>query len=558
MAAVAALVVVVPLATGTFAWRRGIAPRFGMLLILVGAGSFLATLSNSDSSLLYSVGRVSGWLLEPLIVYTLLAYPNGRLEGTIEKAVVAAAAMITAGLYLPSALLVADYPTPSVWTTCTSDCPPNAFMATGQEPGLIDVLVPLREVLTVGVFIATASLLALRVRRATPLNRAVLSPVLNVAVVRFLLLGATLALRGSGAAPDVAQVGAIATILALPLISVGFLIGLLRRRVHTARALERINGGVGESAPPSELEALLGESLGDPSLRLYLARPDGGWQDARGRTVDRPADTPGRMIEEVAGREGSPVALLACDDGIRSQPTELEAAAGSVRSTLERQSLAKELRSSLRDVAASRARLTAAADVERRRIERDLHDGAQQRLIALRVRLGLAEEAFAEDPEEALRLMHELGPQVEAVIDDVRSLSQGIYPALLTDAGPGEALRAAALRSPLRVSIFAPGLERQSPEVESAVYFCCLEAIQNANKHATGATGIEVRIANGGKRLEFEVRDDGGGFRAGGNGMSGGLTNMRDRVAAVGGRLRIHSAPGSGTAVAGSIPVPGA
>jgi signal transduction histidine kinase len=202
----------------------------------------------------------------------------------------------------------------------------------------------------------------------------------------------------------------------------------------------------------------------------------------------------------------------------------------------------------------SRARLAAAADAERRRIERDLHDGAQQRLIALRVRLQLAEETIGHDPVAGMALLHELGPEVDAVIDEVRSLSRGIYPPLLTDAGPVEALKATALHSPLEVTVTDHVADRHRSEIESAVYFCCLEAIQNAIKHARGATEIQVSVEDG-EWLSFEVHDDGAGFGGGGGSAGAGLTNMRDRLAAVAGELVVSSAPGAGTTVSGMIPL---
>jgi signal transduction histidine kinase len=221
----------------------------------------------------------------------------------------------------------------------------------------------------------------------------------------------------------------------------------------------------------------------------------------------------------------------------------------------ENHRLETQLRSSTRQVDASRARIMAAADGERRRIERDLHDGAQQRLVALRITLELADEAVRTDPARGAALLEGVGAEVDSVLDEVRSLARGIYPSLLEDRGLGEALRAAALRAPLPASVAADGVRRCSPEIENAVYFVCLEAMQNAGKHASDASRLAVSISAG-DDLRFEVTDDGPGFARDEISPGVGMANMRDRVAAVGGELTVDSAPGEGTCVSGRVPLP--
>ena len=166
-------------------------------------------------------------------------------------------------------------------------------------------------------------------------------------------------------------------------------------------------------------------------------------------------------------------------------PTFLDVARASVLKALELERLSAELRSSLRELSESRARIMSGADRERQRIERDLHDGAQQSLVALRIRLELAGELLRESPAGAEQLLGKLGTEVDDALEQVRSLARGVYPSLLSDRGLGEALRSAALRSPVRITVDADGIGRHSPMIETAVYFCCLEAIQNAMKHAT-------------------------------------------------------------------------
>jgi signal transduction histidine kinase len=223
------------------------------------------------------------------------------------------------------------------------------------------------------------------------------------------------------------------------------------------------------------------------------------------------------------------------------------------RRSLDRDRLEGELRSSLRELHESRARILSAVDDERRRIERDLHDQAQQRLVALRVGLEVAAAVAQEDPAATARQLERLGADVEAMLDEVRSLARGVYPPLLADHGLPDALRMAARSSSISAAMEAHGVGRYSQQVEAAVYFSCVEALQNAAKHAdAGSAAIALSHKDG--ELLFEVRDDGRGFTAGET-RGAGLDNMRDRIVSVRGRLTINSAPGKGTCVAGSVPV---
>jgi signal transduction histidine kinase len=194
------------------------------------------------------------------------------------------------------------------------------------------------------------------------------------------------------------------------------------------------------------------------------------------------------------------------------------------------------------------------ADASRRAIERDLHDGAQQRLVGLRLQLALhGERLAATAPVEAAALQR-LGAEVEEAIDNIRELALGIYPSLLAERGLPDALRSAARRSPLWTSVRADGVGRYRREVESTVYFACLEAMQNAAKHADGATGVSVVLSND-DGLAFEVCDDGRGFDQAAVPAGSGLLNVRDRVTALGGSVKVSSTPQVGTVVAGVLPV---
>lgn len=216
----------------------------------------------------------------------------------------------------------------------------------------------------------------------------------------------------------------------------------------------------------------------------------------------------------------------------------------------------EELQQRNAELQASRLRIVTAADESRRAIERNLHDGAQQHLVALAVKLGLARQLLETDPDTAAGQLEELRADVQATITAVRELAHGIYPPLLRQQGLGEALRTAATRSPLPCAVEVDLAVRYSVEVETAVYFCCLEAIQNAGKHAGAEALITVQVDSDGPRLRFAVTDDGAGFTTGpGSAQNGhGFLNMRDRLGAIGGSLDVESSPGSGVTVAGSVP----
>jgi signal transduction histidine kinase len=211
-----------------------------------------------------------------------------------------------------------------------------------------------------------------------------------------------------------------------------------------------------------------------------------------------------------------------------------------------------------RRTSGSRARIAASSERERRRIERDLHDGAQQRLVALRIELELAEELVLRDPELGARRLRRLERELDEALEELRALAHGVYPPLLADHGLPRALRAATERCAVPVQLEVRGVGRYAPAVEGAVYFCVLEALQNVLKHARGvrrvAVALDGRLPG---ELRLSVRDDGAGFAAGGaDGADGGagVTNMRDRLAALGGDVEVASAPGVGTSVRGWVP----
>jgi signal transduction histidine kinase len=213
-----------------------------------------------------------------------------------------------------------------------------------------------------------------------------------------------------------------------------------------------------------------------------------------------------------------------------------------------------EVRRQASELQASRGRIVAATDQARRRIERDLHDGAQQHIVALAVRLKLAEQLLDRDPDKARAALQEIGVAIDDTLQELRDLAHGIYPPLLADKGLPAALDSAARRAVLPVAVHTEELARYAPEAEATVYFCVLEALQNAGKYAGEGSAVSVDVRETAGSLVFEVSDDGAGFDVRGREPGAGFTNMLDRLGALGGTLRIESAPEKGTRVIGALP----
>jgi signal transduction histidine kinase len=295
------------------------------------------------------------------------------------------------------------------------------------------------------------------------------------------------------------------------------------------------------------LARVLGEGVGAERARVWL-----GTDGTRRVVAAWPEDAAGDddLIEPVRHQGevlGALSVTMPANDQIDEPRTELvtglAAQAGLV---LRNVGLVEDLRE-------SRRRLVAAQDVERRKLERNIHDGAQQQLVALTVKLRLARSVLEKDPARVDGMLEQLAGETQRALEDLRDLARGIYPPLLADKGLGAALDAQARRSPVPVIVEADGVGRYAPEIEAAVYFSCLEAMQNVAKYAAAsAATVSLREAPG--RLEFRVHDDGVGFDAGATSYGTGLQGIADRLAALGGTLAVSSAPGNGTAITGSLP----
>ncbi len=340
---------------------------------------------------------------------------------------------------------------------------------------------------------------------------------------------------------------------------------------------ERVGGAFDVDDVLPAMARIVAEGMGASSAAVWLRRgdaltPAAAWpptdhapSPVRVAADDSSIAIPGADLTVPVRHQGETLGALAVVRGPGEPITPAEATlledlssqAGlvlrNVALTADLEERLRQVERQARELRESRQRLVAASDAERRRLERNIHDGAQQHLVALAVRLGLVRTLAARDPERAATMVRDLRAQVADGVATLRDLARGIFPEVLVDRGLPEALRAAAARSVLPVTVDADGVTRHGPEVEAAVYFSVLEALQNAAKYSN-ATSVTVRVRQSDGDLSFEVRDDGRGFDLDAVRSGTGLEGMGDRLAAVGGALDVRSAPGQGTTVSGRAP----
>jgi signal transduction histidine kinase len=338
----------------------------------------------------------------------------------------------------------------------------------------------------------------------------------------------------------------VVSLIALPL---ALLWGMLRARlarVHVGELVVQL-----ERASPGELRDELARALEDPTLEVAFWLPERGeFVDSSGRVFPVPEDGPSRAVTRLE-QDGEPLAVLVHDPTLREEPKLVEGVAAAARLSLQNARLHAEVSAQLEKVKESRTRIVTAADEERRRIERDIHDGAQQRLVALALELRSAQRRLGDDVAPELEsLLASAADELQVAVDELRELAQGIHPGVLVQGGLGAALESLAGRSPLPVAVHSTQ-ERFPPEVEGTAYFVASEGLANVVKHAR-ATRASIRTWSEKGRLVVEVEDDGVGGASMANGS--GLRGLADRVEAHGGRLRITSLAGSGTQLVGEIP----
>jgi signal transduction histidine kinase len=559
LAAQKADIILGPVLIGLYWMRRRPASRFGPLLIatgLVGGAPFI--LQSSSQPVLFAVGTLWECVIYILTFALILSFPSGRLEGRVERVILAVGSAAALGSYLALALLSPQITSPSSVTACGAACPENGLLV-ATDPALAFDIVRVCRVAVILVALAAIGFIVWRIVAGTPPRRRAL--VVGSAVALAFLLGhviyqtATLLEIESDTFRSVGQWGLVASRSS---IWYGFLLALIAAELFAARVLRRVVIGSLRRPAHGDLEAMLREPLGDPGLRLAFRPPDGdGWIHADGEPIEAPEPPrSGRVVTEVE-RNGLAAAAIIHDAQLAEEPELLQAAGAVALLAEENLRLEAAWNDSLRDLHASRRRIVAASEDERRRLERDLHDGAQQRLVSLRIGLAMASEQASADPATSGRL-GELGRDLEGAIEELRELAHGLFPSVLTDRGLVPALRAVGRSSPRHVEVTARHIGRYPPEIESAVYYCCLEALQNATKHAGPGARIAAHLSVDAGELRLEVSDDGPGFDVAKTPTGDGLRNMADRLGAVHGHLTIVSSPGAGTVISGAVPVNGA
>jgi signal transduction histidine kinase len=537
--------------TGVYAQTSGIQARMGRLLVSAGFLSCLWLLQGSSDRFAFSVGVLFAAPVVPMFFYLMLAHPTGWLHSQAERRLIAGAGGLAVFSWTVAVLTTPQPPLATPLLRCAPHCPGNALFL-GFTTGALPVL---RALIVVSWFTCAAGgvvLLARRMRLASPPARRSIAPVQLAAGFYAATLGGFL--LAHVAAPRLAvTLGTVSTSVVI-LVPVAIVHGLVMERLFMGDSLEQFVNELSASAP-SNLEALIGKTLGDRSLRIVYRRPAAGtYVDSTGAPTEMPVPGPHRAVTEIE-RDGRRVAMVIRDAELSDQDRFVQAVGVAAMMWFENAQLEADLRASLADLAASRERLVETADAERQRIERDLHDGVQQHLVGMRVRLELAREALEDKPQEGARMLAAIGRQMDDALEELRSLARGIYPPVLGEHGLGEALRSAGDRSPLAVSVRARRIGRYPTEVETAVYFCCLEALQNAGKHAGPGSDVTLHLSQEGQRLCFAVSDTGCGFTVGEVQSGTGLVNMKDRIEAIGGRLTVSSSIGDGTSVTGSIPI---
>ncbi|HUA45216.1 MAG TPA: sensor histidine kinase [Solirubrobacteraceae bacterium] len=533
---------------GLYAQTIAIQARIGLLLVAAGLCASLWLLNGSSDPFLFSVGVLFTGATPVFAAYLLLAHPTGRLRSRGEQRFLWLMGGSLAALWVLGVLMTTQPPLKTPLLQCGPHCPSNVF-SLGSAPYLVGVVRAAMVTAWVALTCGTAWLLAARMRSASRPMRRSLTPVLLTGSALAVVLVCYLALEAAGVRPSTAMGAAyVAVAVAIPL---AILVGLGTERMFMAGALAEFLGRLARD-PGADPQIIMAAALRDPSLRVCYARTRRGtYVDSAGEQLtDVPVDRAVTWIE----RDDEPVAAVVYSADLADQERFVQAAGAAALIRLEKAQVEADLKASTADLAASRVRLVETAHAERRRLERDLHDGVQQRMVGLRLKLELAAEALKDDPAEAQRALAWIGDQMDDVLHELRSFARGIYPSLLAERGLREAIKAAARNSPIPVEVRASGLERYSQDVEIAVYFCCMEAIQNAVKHGGPNATATVMLWPDGPRLCFAVDNPGPGFDANQVRAGSGLVNMRDRIEAVGGTLQIRSGKGRGVAVRGSVP----
>jgi signal transduction histidine kinase len=551
-----------PIGVGLYWMHRRPRNRFGLLLVVLGLFGIPYILQSSSDPTLFSVGSLTEFPRWLTITIVTLAFPSGRLEGLPEWLIIAA---LVAVMTLVS-VLFAFPPHVAGFTisNCRVLCPGQAPMPSADSAGAWLFHQRIIPVMSTVIALSTAVAIASRFATGTPPRRRALAIGTPIALL-FMLVDA--AYRGlfifapNGLAPSARPIQNVlqwADAVTRSLVWYGFLFALIAAELFAGRVLRDVVGRSLGRPSLGELEGMLCGPLGDAGLRLGFWRPNTrDWAGHDGAALEPPK--PGQRLTEVK-RDGRPAVAIVHDAQLAEDPELLQAAGAAALLAVENTELDAAWKSSLRDLresrdelAESRSRLAMAAERERRKLERNLHDGAQQRLVAASINLSVA--AQAEDEREHYERIADAQTEIHRAINELREIAHGIYPTALARSGLSRAFEWLAGRHRGNLIVTEAAVGRFAPEIELAVYYCGLEAVQNASKHAGPEARISIRLYVEADQLHLEVRDNGAGFDVARGGDGVGLQNMSDRITAIGGRVDVISKPGRGTLVAVSAPV---
>jgi signal transduction histidine kinase len=530
------------LAAGLVAWQRRPANRTGKLLVAIGLCVALAPIRGLPWPALTPIGIISASASHALLGYLLLAFPSGELRSTWSRALVALTAgllvvprLVSLAAFDPSAIGL-DYVNPYLVIRDASVAAGSVAVA-----ALIEIL----------VVVGYVGALAVRWWRGSEPARRVLSPVLVPALMVAIIRTAEAVSRVGGPA-GLQGVLFTAQFLAHAAIPLGFLFGLLRTRMARSLVADLVVE-LGETPAPARLRDALAHALGDRALTVaYWSPASGAFVDADGGPVYLPADGSARAVTRLE-RDGTPLAAIIHDSALLDDPGLVASVASAMRLAVENERLQAQVEEQLDEVRASRVRIVEAGDAERKRVERDLHDGAQQRLVSLTLALRLVRTKLGQNPAPGVSdSLDQATDDARAALAELRELARGIHPAILSQAGLGAAIESLADRSPVDVRVEVAADERFSPAVEATAYFVVSEALANIAKYA-GATQATVRAARDGERLTVEVADNGVGGADASRGS--GLRGLADRLSAIDGSMELDSPVGMGTRLLARIPI---
>jgi signal transduction histidine kinase len=518
---------------GLIAWYRRPDSRFGPLMVVAGFTMFVSTLAWATGAVPHTIGQAFDLLPAIIFLHLFLAFPSGRLEHRFERVLVAVGYMTAFGLQL-LAMLLGGYG-------------PDNLLEVVAKPGVSRTLQDVQLITISALCLVGVGVLAARRRGAgRPLRRAVALLVDSFALG--LVMIAVLFLTGAFDGPGFETIRR-ATFFVIGLAPAAFLIGLLNARLARS-TLADLLVDMRSDPPPADLRDALARALRDPSLTLAYWLPEfESWSEADGRAVELPEAGHGRTTTLVE-REGEPVAVLVHDSSLDDEPELLDAVSAAAGIALDNARLQAELGARLEELRGSRVRVIEAGQKERQRLERNLHDGAQQRLVALSLELTMLKKRFDADPEAGTRIDHARS-EIALSLEELRDIAHGLHPAVVSGHGLAVALESLVARAAVPVRLTVEFKDRLPEPLEVAAYYLVSESLANVGKHAH-ATSASVAVARADGQLVVEIVDDGIGGADTERGS--GLRGLADRVEALDGRLRVWTPAGHGTRVRAEIP----